>query len=249
MGADEGKPPRTGLCNSFWGRASEAWFSQPRSALPPTPAAFRAQFGDRVEELGEQGSVAEPSPDYPVQPWLLATGLTPDTADLVHENWCGVLQEVALPAAPGGVDGFLDRAVTFANERVWGSLSAGLIIHPATRAAHAAAYDRAVARLRYGAVTVNCPTTMAYANTAMAWGAFPGNDATDIGSGNCFVHNTSMLDHVQKGVVEGPWVVRPRPNWATDNPTIQGMAPAAAWFYAYPTWTNFACVVWRMLWG
>lgn len=35
-------------------------------------------------------------------------------ADGQTENWCGVLQEVALPCQP---EGFLEAAVAFANDR------------------------------------------------------------------------------------------------------------------------------------
>ena len=44
------------------------------------------------------------------------------------ENWCGVLQEVALPGTGGDPEAFLGAAVRFANERCWGTLSCCLMV-------------------------------------------------------------------------------------------------------------------------
>lgn len=41
----------------------------------------------------------------------------------------------------------------------------------------------------------------------------PGNDIKDIGSGNCVVHNTFLLDHPQKSVLNVAWKFRPHPFW------------------------------------
>lgn len=35
----------------------------------------------------------------------------------------------------------------------------------------------------------------------------------NIGSGNCAVHNTFLLDHPQKSVLYCPWEFRPNPFW------------------------------------
>ena len=52
----------------------------------------------------------------------------PTQARTDTENWCGVLQEVALPGTGGDPGRFLDAAVAFANERCWGSLSCSLVV-------------------------------------------------------------------------------------------------------------------------
>ena len=44
--------------------------------------------------------------------------------------------------------------------------------------------------------------------------------AQDIGSGNCTVHNTLLLDHVQKSVVWAPWRYRPPPFWEPFNRNV-----------------------------
>ena len=45
------------------------------------------------------------------------------------ENWCGVLQEVALPGTYGDPEAFLEAAVKFANEDCWGTLSCAMMVH------------------------------------------------------------------------------------------------------------------------
>ena len=50
------------------------------------------------------------------------------------ENWCGVLQEVALPGTYGDPDAFLEAAVRFANEDCWGTLSCAMMVRSIPRA-------------------------------------------------------------------------------------------------------------------
>jgi hypothetical protein len=58
--------------------------------------------------------------------------------------------------------------------RCWGTLSCSLWVHPEVQRAHAAAFDGAVARLRYGSVAVNSTSLMGFAVTKLGWGAAPG---------------------------------------------------------------------------
>ncbi len=51
-----------------------------------------------------------------------------------RENWCGVLQEVALPgAALAAPAAFLPAAAAFANDECYGNLSCSLFVHPRVR--------------------------------------------------------------------------------------------------------------------
>ena len=101
---------------------------------------------------------------------------------------------------------FLEEATTFANERLWGTLSAALLASKRTLSdpATGAAVERAIRRLRYGSVCVNVWPGLAYSSGTGPWGAFPGGLLTDIQSGRGFVHNTRMLERVEKLVMRGP---------------------------------------------
>jgi hypothetical protein len=109
----------------------------------------------------------------------------------------------------------VDRAAAFVNEKVWGTLAAGLIVHPASQRDPevAAAVERAIGALRYGTVAVNHWSAAGYALGSTPWGAYAGSDVFDVQSGIGFVHNTLMFSHAQKAVVRAPFRVWPTPPW------------------------------------
>ncbi len=149
-------------------------------------------------------------------PWLLAAGLDPGNADdicFTQEAFCSAMSETALDAA--GVVEFLERAVAFANDTLWGTLNAGIIVHPASLRdrAIAAAVERAIADLRFGTVSLNQWAAAGYAATTTPWGGFAGSDIYDVRSGIGEVHNTPMFSRVQKNVIRGPFRVWPAPPW------------------------------------
>src|SRR5205085_10638949 len=90
-------------------------------------------------------------------PWMLVSGLDPTRTDdicFTTEAFCSVTSEVELDGA--SVADYLRRAVAFANETLWGSLNAGIIVHPKSLADPevARAVDQAIADLRAGSVVV-----------------------------------------------------------------------------------------------
>ena len=103
------------------------------------------------------------------------------------------------------VEVYLASAVQFANESLYGSLGANVIIHPKTKRNHAVALNTALHDLKYGTIGFNLWTGAAYFISQCAWGAFPGNTRQQIGSGVGVVHNTLMFDRSQKSIVHGPF--------------------------------------------
>jgi aldehyde dehydrogenase (NAD(P)+) len=147
-------------------------------------------------------------------PWTILSGL--DATDsreraFSTEPFCSILSETEV-GSDDPVE-FLERAVDFANNRLWGTLSADLVIHPSSlkdpRIAEAA--ERAIARLRYGTVGVNSWTGFAFAYASPPWGAYPGSEPADIQSGTGWVHNTSMLEGIEKAVLRHPLTIVPKP--------------------------------------
>ncbi|MFH8237979.1 aldehyde dehydrogenase family protein [Streptomyces sp. NPDC018321] len=142
-----------------------------------------------------------------------STVLVPDIADaedpmLTHEVFAGALGVVRLPGED--VTGFLRAATEFANDRLPGTLGATLLVHPRTERTHRAAVDEAVAALRYGTLGVNCWSAFGFLLGYTPWGAFPGHDRRDIGSGVGFVHNAYLLQDVEKTVLRAPFAPAPR---------------------------------------
>jgi aldehyde dehydrogenase (NAD(P)+) len=64
--------------------------------------------------------------------------------------------------------------------------------------------ERAIGELRYGTVCVNVWPGLSFALGTTPWGAAPGSPLHDIQSGRGWVHNTLMLEHVDKVVLRHP---------------------------------------------
>jgi hypothetical protein len=147
-------------------------------------------------------------------PWTLMSGLDatdPREPAFDTEPFCSILSETEV-GSDDPIE-FLERAVDFANNRLWGTLSAQLVVHPASLKDHriAAAVERAIARLRYGSVAVNSWTGFSFAYGTPPWGAYPGSSPSDIQSGTGWVHNTPMLEGVEKVVLRHPITIIPKP--------------------------------------
>lgn len=180
----------------------------------PARLAWYPGAPERHRRLTEGRAGVRTSPARPgTLPWTLVPGLDAAAADPAFdtEPFCSILSETSV-GSEDPVE-FLAEATRFANERVWGTLSASLVIHPATAAdpAAGAAVERAVAELRYGCVTLNVWPGYAFAFGTTPWGAYPGARLDDIQSGRGFVHNALMLDGVVKSVVRHPSVTFPKP--------------------------------------
>jgi aldehyde dehydrogenase (NAD(P)+) len=130
-----------------------------------------------------------------------------------------VLGVTRLPGATAAE--FLDNAVEFCNRRLLGDLGVGLVAAPRTIRELGSSFDAAIARLRYGTVAVNCWVGPVFAMPRGTWGAFPGHDVYDVGSGVGIVHNALLLDpdHVERSVGRGPFHPWPKPLWFVTNRT------------------------------
>jgi acyl-CoA reductase-like NAD-dependent aldehyde dehydrogenase len=170
--------------------------------------------------------------------WTLVSGLDPKKRDelcFTTEAWCGVTSEVALEAKD--TVGYIEEAVRFCNDTLWGTLNAAIIVHPKSLEdpAVAAAVEQAIADLRYGSVVVNHWPALSYAFVSTTWGAFPGHELHDIRSGIGVVHNTYLFDRPQKSVIRGPFRVFPRPAWFFDHATSYRLGPKMVRFNARPS--------------
>lgn len=149
-------------------------------------------------------------------PWTMITDLNPGNSEDIcfkTEPFFGFIGETALDAPDPAT--FLDKAVEFANDRLWGTLSAVILIHPRSLQDRkvAAALDRALAKLRYGQIGINYVAGASWVSGVAPWGPFPNDDISDIQSGNNFVHNTLMFSKPQKTILKAPFRIKPKPLW------------------------------------
>jgi aldehyde dehydrogenase (NAD(P)+) len=152
------------------------------------------------------------------------------------EPFCGVLCETALGSSDP-VE-FLNAATSFMNDRVWGTLNAAIVISPRdeARPAVAAALDRAIVELRYGTVAINHWPALGYGLITPPWGGHPSATLENIQSGLGWVHNTFLLDGLDKSVVRGPITLWPRPAWFHDNAMSHEIGRRLVGFEGAPGW-------------
>ncbi|RME01609.1 MAG: aldehyde dehydrogenase family protein [Deltaproteobacteria bacterium] len=188
----------------------------PRKAYYPGAAERHRRFLEghaHVETFGEAGEGE--------LPWALIRDIDPEARDDLcfrEEAFCSILGETSLPEKDPLA--FLDRAVTFCNEAVWGTLNITLIVPSAFERNEREAMLAAIDRLRYGTVGINHWAGLVYGMVSPPWGAFPGSPLTDIQSGRGWVHNTFLFDAPQKVVLRGPLTVSPRPAWFYDHRSV-----------------------------
>jgi hypothetical protein len=184
-------------------------------------------------------------------PWTLVEGIDPSRTDDIcfrTEAFCALTAETAIGGS--SVAEFLERAVDFANEVLWGTLTASILVHPRSLrdGGVSRAVDRAIARLRYGTVVVNNYGGMAYYLGVAPWGAFPGHHRGDIQSGVGFVQNALMLEQVQKSVVRCPFRLSPDPSALTSR-RFHEFGRTLALYEADPSLLKVPGVLANVLWS
>lgn len=189
--------------------------ASPRMAYYPGAAEQWSALTNGRDTVRRFGTAAQG-----VLPWTLCPGLDPDARGEVAfqaESFCPILFETAVGSSDP--EQFLERAVQFANERLWGSLNATIIV-PRSAARDpklAAAVERAITALRYGSVGINAWPGLLYAFATPPWGAHPTSSLANIQSGVGWVHNTMMLEGIEKSVLRCALISRPKPVYAISH--------------------------------
>jgi acyl-CoA reductase-like NAD-dependent aldehyde dehydrogenase len=184
-------------------------------------------------------------------PWTLIESVDASNAEdicFTTEAFCSLFAETALDAENAAA--YIDRAVEFCNERLWGTLNATILVHPASmkQPEIAAALERAVATLRYGTVGVNYWSGLGFVLGTTPWGAYPGHPLHDIQSGTGVVHNTLMFSRPQKVVLRAPFRIFPKPAWfVTRGEQASKVFPRLVEFEAAPSPLKAPGIVWAAI--
>lgn len=185
--------------------------------------------------------------------WTLIPDLNSRQTDdicFTTEAFCGLFGETALAAE--SVTDYIERAVAFANDEIWGTLNATLLVHPESLKDPqvAQAVERAIANLRYGSIGVNYWAGISFALGTTTWGAFGHPSLSDIQSGNGVVHNTLMFAHPQKSVLRAPFRSTPTPTWfASELAKGRHVFPKLVGFEANPSPLKVPAILWSALKG
>ncbi|MDZ4817730.1 MAG: aldehyde dehydrogenase family protein [Planctomycetota bacterium] len=179
-------------------------------------------------------------------PWTLIPDVTPQShpEHFSSESFVCVAVETALDA--NSPEEFLEKAVDFANDRIEGTLGVTLIVHPQfrKRRGNEQRLRSAIARLRYGTVAINHWSAIGYANMGSPWGGYPGGMLADPKSGIGWVHNTLLLDGIEKTILEGPLTVWPKPAWFCFNRNARALSRQAVELYAKPSVLRLPRLLW-----
>ncbi len=144
------------------------------------------------------------------------------------EVFAPALNVTELPGADA--EKFLIAAIRYANEELYGTLGANIVIHPSTIAAIGRQrLEEILIELRYGTIAINAWTGLGFLSAPATWGAFPGHTLEDVQSGIGVVHNSYLFDKPERTVVEAPFrpfprnllslsfTLLPRPPWFVTN--------------------------------
>ena len=217
-----------GFLGAALGRAVDryAYYPGARERLERFRAGRGIQFGGKTE-----GSLS----------WTLVSDVDPSgSAELLfgEESFAPVVATSSVGSSDPAE--FLEAAVRFANDRLWGTLSAGLVVHPRMMKdpVTAAAVERAIAALRYGTVTVNAWSGMSFAFATPPWGAHPSSSPADIQSGAGWVHNSPMLEGIEKAVMRSPITTMPKPAYAISHRSVHLLMQRMTALEERASWTK-----------
>jgi aldehyde dehydrogenase family protein len=238
-----------------WNRTAEL-FSRLEKAISAAPVrkAWYPGAMDRYRQLtaGHSNVTAIGAAGADSLPWTIIKGL--DAGDQSEKNFttepfCSILSATEI----GSDDpiAFLEKAVDFANDRLWGTLSACVVVHPQTLKDPKvnAAFERAIARLRYGAIGINVWPAIAFVLGGTPWGAHPGSTLTNIQSGRGFVHNTSMLERVEKCICRYPVTGFPKLPYFPTHKNAHVLGKKLAAFEPSQSWLQLPGIVGAALKG
>jgi acyl-CoA reductase-like NAD-dependent aldehyde dehydrogenase len=216
---------RTILTYADWPQREEL-LQKLRDVLARVP--LRNAFYPGARERYQAFAASHPEAEQFGQPageelsWMLIPGVTPENTNEIAfttEAFCGIFAETPLKAP--SVAEYIDKAVAFCNQQLWGTLNTTILVHPSSQRdpTVAEAVERGIAHLRYGTVAVNYWAAASYAIGVTTWGAFPGHAINDIQSGTGVVHNTLMFSRPQKSVLYAPFRAFPVPVWFVSHGT------------------------------
>jgi hypothetical protein len=165
-----------------------------------------------------------------------------DSLALKEEAFTMVLAQTSIKGTGGDSLKFLNKAVQFCNEKVFGDLGCSVIVDPRTARRIGYGIDDCIAKLEYGVIGVNVWSGMIAIFPQLTWGAFPGNTAWNIESGVGQLSNSYMFDQIEKSVLWTPMMspihlenAKPR-----DLKVIQG----TTYYLIKPSWMRLL-----KLWG
>ncbi len=168
-------------------------------------------------------------------PWTLLIDQSPSERPELfeEESFVSVCAETSLEAS--SPQNFLSAVVEFVNDRVFGTLCTSLTVPEDFQKRQKKNLSQAISQLRYGTVCINQWSGLSYALISTPWGAWPGSTIQNPESGIGNVHNTYLLDGVEKTVLHGPLITFPKPVWFPSHRRSEKVASSLVDLYSQPS--------------
>ena len=162
---------------------------------------------DRFSRFNEAAPADSPAEHLP---WTVRRNTNPDDSPHLfqQESFVCVCGETSLPA--DSPEDFLDKAVDFVNDRLWGTLATALTVPRGLSADRLDTPSDALAPRHHRNQSVAGRSLRA--DVALV-GGFPNRDLGDVQSGIGSVHNTFLLNRPEKTVLRSPLKMFPKPMW------------------------------------
>jgi acyl-CoA reductase-like NAD-dependent aldehyde dehydrogenase len=182
-------------------------------------------------------------------PWTIIEDVDPKAANDIcfrRESFSGLCAETSISGKSPSE--FLENAVKFLNDTVWGNLSVTLVANKASLKDPkiGPAIEKAIADLRYGTVGINGPGTWAFYTMIGPWGGYPGNQIYDIQSGIGKVANFLMLPNVEKTVMRATLETSPYP-FRVDAKNLDVFSKKLTFFEMNPSFGKYLGLVFTAL--
>lgn len=217
----------------------------------------RNAFYPGADEIHNRFTAAHPSarhfgePRTGQLPWTFIKDIDSSDVDNIcfkEEPFCSILSETSIEA--NSCPEFIQKAVSFVNEHVWGTLHAILVVHPKSQndVEISSAIEKGISDLHYGTVSVNQYPAISYYIGLTGWGGYPGQDIYDIQSGIGFVNNTFMLADIQKNIMRAPFSLSPDP-FVISTKRAHEFGEKIAKYEAFPSLGQLPGIIWTVLRG
>lgn len=178
-------------------------------AARSTRPAWYPGASERLDDFAASGGRVEKIDRGKLAPPLIIGEISQDSHNSSCEVFAPALGIKELEAK--GAESYLVAAIDYANNELWGTLGANILIHPRTiRKIGKKRFEEIVSELHYGTIGINGWCGVGFLITACPWGAYPGHTIEDVGSGIGTVHNSFMLENTERVVVRAPWRPFPR---------------------------------------
>lgn len=172
--------------------------------------------GSKATVDGTRMFVAGPNGDEQTLPWTFIRNVNPNEPNPLfsRESFVCVCAEVPIDA--DSPEHFVEKAVEFSNETLWGTLACSITLPNEFRrdGQRRLLVQNKLDELRYGAVSINQWSAIVFALMSPPWGGYSGGTLCDPLSGIGWVHNSFMLTDIDKTVLDAPLNVFPKPVWS-----------------------------------